>query len=356
MNEFIKRILLLSFLVLLSGLVVGCNKNKKEDMKKIYKWGAGSSSPLGYPIRVTVGGFSFGALNGISSTKEWGNVTYRMGSGEAPLPRQLYVEWVSIAEGEHGKAYQIKADIDYEKMEKLFDEGYELEQFNGEASKPRKFNTVVAGFTPGGVVIVWIRGDGRRIEIGRYQGYEVTPEDSNLYPETLKLLTPYWNDMDRTNISYIPKEVLEANKGKEPPYGLWDSLRQRFDYTVKLECADGGRFIGGDMDYVNGELKYTYPKAEGEVLVLKEEAAPRRINIIWRSKNGKPLGAEMFLEESYSLALFKRMQEGDTATKIELTIRISEANDYCTLLIKNNKGKEEIVKLDPRKKIEFFGN
>jgi len=64
----------------------------------------------------------------------------------------------------------------------------------------------------------------------------------------------------------------------------------------------------------------------------------------------------MFLEESYSLALFKRMQEGDTATKIELTIRISEANDYCTLLIKNNKGKEEIVKLDPRKKIEFFGN
>lgn len=108
------------------------------------------------------------------------------------------------------------------------------------------------------------------------------------------------------------------------------------------------------MTYVNGELKYTFPPEEGGDLVLKEEGTPRRILVVWRTKKGKLIGAKMFLEESYSLALFKRMQEEGPGTKIELTIRINKANDYCTLLIKNNKGKEEIVKFDSKKEVSFF--
>lgn len=301
-----------------------------------------------------MGGFNYNALSFGVVTGSWGDINYLGGSGKAPLPRQVVAEWVSIAEGEHGKAYQIKADLDYQKMEKLFDEGYELQQISGEPSKKRNFDTVVAGFAPGGVIVVWVSGSARQIEIGRYQGYEVTPEDSNLYPETLRLLTPYWNDLYRTNAGYIPTNVQEANKGKETPYGLWDSLRQRFDYTIKVECADGGKFIGGDIRYVNGELKDIFPIEDGGALYLKEEAAPRKIIIIWRTAKGKGVGARIYLEEVYSLELFKQMLAGDKTTELELTIRINEANDYFTLVIKNNKGKEQLVKLDPLQEIEIF--
>lgn len=335
-------------------LIISSSLYASYDQEKKYKWGGGASSPEGYPVEVTVGGFSYRALSFGLVRGPWGEVSYLGGDGYLPLPRKLVAEWVSFGEGEHGKAYQIKADLDYEKMEKLFDEGYELQFANGRPNEIENYGNVVAGFAPGGVVVVWVKGIGRKIEIGRYQGYEVTPEDSNLYPETLELLTPYWNAAFMNNVNVVPTNVREANKGKKAPYGLWDSLRQRFNYTVKVVCADGGKFIGGDIRYVNGEIKDAFPTAEGEALDLKEEAAPRRILVIWHTAKGEGVGARIYLEEVYSLELFRQMQEGDKTTEIELTIRVNEANDECTLVIKNNKGKEQLVKLDPLKEIEIF--
>lgn len=323
-------------------------------IEKKYDVGAGSSSPLGYPVEVTVGGFSSGILNGLSRTQEWGNVTHVYGGRVQPLPRRLAVEWVSFAEGEHGKAYQINTAIDYEKMEALFDKGYELQQHTGKPNKKKTFDTVVAGFAPGGVVIVWVEGGGRMIEIGRYQGYEVTTKDSNLDPETQKLLTPYWNEFYMDNERIVPTAVREANSKRKPPYGLWDSLRQRFNYTIYMEFANSGTFIGGTTRFVNGEFKYTYPKRLGGFVEMHEEAAPRNIVLFWYTGNEVELVTEVYLEEAYIRNLFNEMLEGDKNTKLALTIRINERNDYYTVRLKNDKGREQDVKLNPNEEVEIF--
>ena len=75
--------------------------------------------------------------------------------------------WVSYAED---CMYEIDTEIDYDKMLKLFNEGYYIPSMN-DNPEPRKENykEIIVGMAPGGVVVIWLQGLRRQIEIGRYQ-------------------------------------------------------------------------------------------------------------------------------------------------------------------------------------------
>ena len=146
---------------------------------EIYDWKETISCPPGYPVEVYKGGLqnlqegTYTSLNlGLHRGLEgWGSTGRSMDSGVKPLPNHLNVVYLSYAED---KFFQVDCDLDYEKMASLFRKGYEIKAVSGSGKiRHENYNTVIVGFAPGGVCVVWIAGVGRQTEIGRYQGKEV---------------------------------------------------------------------------------------------------------------------------------------------------------------------------------------
>lgn len=133
-----------------------------------FHWRETISCPLGYPIDVhdgaliLPGGGSVGLYLG-THNGPWGSTGRSMSNGLKPLPKKIDVVWLSYAEDAF---YEIDEDIDYDKIRALFKEGYR----DSNTKKNRTYTTIVIGFAPGGVVVVWLNGPGKQVEVGRYQG------------------------------------------------------------------------------------------------------------------------------------------------------------------------------------------
>jgi len=216
-----------------------------------FQWEESVNCPPGYPVEIYRGGFdgntyvslNIGTATGISG---WGYCGNGMSNGLKPLPSKIDCIWVSYAERCH---YKINTEIDYVKLLKLFQEGYQDSNFffngNGEYKKTT-FNHVVAGFAPGGVVVVWASGAGRQVEIGRYKGAKfVVPqaEIDGLDASERLLFSEKEYDRIMNNTRIVPLEVREANAGKPIPYGLWDSYRIRYTWRPVVEVQQDGELI-----------------------------------------------------------------------------------------------------------------
>ena len=69
----------------------------------------------------------------------------------ASLPASVDMVWLSYKED---CFYRLKTAIDYEKVEKLFREGYHQREPNGEVDHST-YDTVVVGIALWGVVVLW---------------------------------------------------------------------------------------------------------------------------------------------------------------------------------------------------------
>lgn len=331
------------------------NYIEEKYQEKEFYWQSGVSGTSGYPIYVSTGGFNHKSMHSTFGGKSWGSPSYAWAAGEDPLPTRLSCEWVSFTESEEqGKVYRISTNIDYEKIRKLFEKGYDLIRESGKIEH-KNFWVITAGFAPGGTVIVWVDGAGRCEEIGRYQGYEVSKDTRDLHKETLEKLEPDWRDYYLNNSSVVKTDVRARTKGKPIPYGLWDSLRERFNYNIIFKYPDNSKPVRISTQYGNGEFKYTYYQ-EGfkNSFIQNNEAVPLRITHLWRSGEEKKLVANVFFEEEYILNVFKRMSAHNPKASLELIIRFNEVFDYYTVRIKNSEGREEFVKVSPYEEIEIF--
>lgn len=331
------------------------SKQRKYEryMATEYFWQAGVSGTVGYPIYVSTGGFSNKPMSSTFGGKIWGSPSFAWAAGKDPLPTRLSCEWVSFIESEEkGKVYRISTDIDYDKIRALFDQGFDLVGESGKVDH-KTFWVIIAGFAPGGTVIVWVDGAGRREEIGRYQGYEVSKEAPDFHRETLEKLEPYWQNVYLNNGAVVKANVRARTKNKPVPYGLWDSLRQRFNYRIVFEYPDQAKPINFINFSGNGELKYNYPNKNNE-FDIQNEAVPREISYVWRTEEGVKLATSVYFEESYLLDMFKRMNRHNPDAPLDLIIRFNELYDYYTVRIRNSEGKEEFVKLNPYEKVKIF--
>lgn len=131
-----------------------------------------------------------------------------------------------------------QADVD--KMKKYFAEGYQDSGpfFNRQGKyKLEAYDYVVSGFAPGGAVFLWLSGNDKQVEIGRYQAEKATvpqEEIDRLDNHDRLLFDPV--DIKRTmdNPKIVPLEIREAHKGKPIPLGLWDTYRKRYSWRPKF--------------------------------------------------------------------------------------------------------------------------
>jgi len=336
---------------MLISLTASCQNKPQNTMLEDYtnlpefKWVENVCSPLGYPVEVYRGGLEGNTYVSLSqgvTTGEWGSSGGGTSDGLKALPSRINCIWISYAED---CAYSIDTDIDYVRAVQLFKEGYQDSSFffngNGEYKKTT-FRTVLVGFAPGGVVVIWAMGAGRTVEIGRYKGEKYTvpqAEIAKLDNHERLLFDP----VDRKNIMHntkvIPLEVREAHAGKPIPYGLWDTYRTRYTWRPVFVLRTEGEMVATYCDMFNGEAEEIF--AEGLIEnKFDKRAIPKAVNFGWRDKEGQGYGGEINFDEQEIFNAFQAIYKDDIEGEAELQFSINYNNDYVTVLLK--QGDKEI--------------
>ncbi|AFL97905.1 DUF2931 family protein [Ornithobacterium rhinotracheale] len=319
------------------------------------------AAPLGYPVEVYRGGFEtkegyFRSLvSGITTGKHgWGYGGGGMSSYMAPIPDHLHTIWFSYAES---CFYEVDTEIDKAKMLALFREGYDWLDANGKI-RPDNYNEIIAGFAPGGVVVVWVAGATQQVEIGRYQGRKIVipQEEIDALPQEDKLLFDKENQKEvMEDSSVIPQEIIDANKNKPIPYGLWDIYRKKYPWRLVFKFR--GEVIKLDkksmvrIELVNGE-RFTLFHDNFPLKQFFNKSIPKNLYFGWRTEDNTFYEGNCSLDETAILSAFKEIFSGNNKDiTADLVISVNQANTYFIVRLVGSNGKEVVI---PTPEIEVY--
>ena len=358
----IKTIIIIT-LILLALWLTGCwgykAKQNKANAQPEYEWGVAVNTPIGYPIRfyaARVGSTPIvRELYSITEEPDWGCAAGYESCSMEELPQNVDMVWLSYKED---CFYRLKTAIDYEKIAKLFREGFNQRVPNGEV-RHKTYDTIVVGIAPGGVVVLWVGyGYLPLTEIGRYQAEKIALREPEGLDNHQKLI---FSKKDREEVlnsnTIIPEDFREANKDKPIPFGLWDSYRDhQYQWYPTFEIPNGKI---GDVDYQywNGEADtffFTdFVALEGQ----KDVFAPqelyhnirklplfKEIRFNYKAEDGIKYGVLVQFEWEDTLATYKKVfGEHPEEVKAHLDIRINRTNDYLTVRLVGDNGKEASI-------------
>ena len=360
----IKTILFITF-ILIALWLTGCwgykaKQNKANaNAQPEYKWGVAVNTPIGYPIRFyagRVGGMSIiGELYSITEEPDWGCAMGYESRSMEELPQNVDMVWLSYKED---CFYRLKTAIDYEKIEKLFREGFD-ERFSNGKMNHTTYNTVVVGIAPGGVVVLWVgKGYFPIKEIGRYQAEKIELREPEGLDNHQRLI---FSKKDREEVlnsnTIIPEDFREANKNKPIPFGLWDSYRDhQYQWYPTFEIPNG-RIGDVDYQYWNGEADtffFTdFIALEGQ----KDVFAPqelyhdirklplfKEIRFNYKAEDGIKYGVLVQFDWEGTLEAYKKVfGEHTKEVKAHLDIRINRDNTYLIVRLVGDNGKEAFI-------------
>ena len=360
----IKTILFIT-LILLALCLTGCRGYKAKQNKananaeQEYDWGVAVNAPIGYPIRF------YGAMVGgtpisrelYSKTREpdWGNAAGYESTSMDKLPKSVDMVWLSLKED---CFYRLKTAIDYEKVAKLFREGFDERVPNGEV-RHATYDTIVVGIAPGGVVVLWVGSGYFPIkEIGRYQAEKIElREPEGLDNHQRLIFDKEYAKRLLTNNTIIPEDFREANKNKPIPFGLWDSYRDnQYQWYPTFEIPNGKI---GDVDYQywNGEADtffFTdFIALEGQKDVfapqelyhnIRKLPLYKEISFTYKAEEGIKYGVGLQFDWEDILKAYKKVfGEHPEEVKAHLDIQINRTNDYLKVRLVVDNGKEAFI-------------
>lgn len=368
----IKTIIIIT-LILLALWLTGCwgykaKQNKdKANVEPEYKWGVAVNVPIGYPIRfyaARVGSTPIvRELYSITEEPDWGCAAGYESCSMEELPQNVDMVWLSYKED---CFYRLKTAIDYEKIAKLFREGFDERVPNGEV-RHKTYDTIVVGIAPGGVVVLWVGyGYLPLTEIGRYQAEKIElREPEGLDNHQRLIFDKEYAKRLLTNNTIIPEDFREANKNKPIPFGLWDSYRDnQYQWYPTFEIPNGKI---GDVDYQywNGEADtffftdFIALEGQKDVFAPKElyhdiRKLPlyKEISFTYKAEDGIKYGVGLQFDWEDILATYKKVfGEHPEEVKAHLDIRLNAANTETSIRLVGDNGKEAFV--EGVKNIEF---
>ena len=363
----IKPIIIIT-LILIALWLTGCwgykaKQNKANtNAQPEYDWGVAVNAPIGYPIRfyaARVGSTPIiSELYSITEEPDWGNAFGYESTSMDKLPKNVDMVWLSYKED---CFYRLKTAIDYEKIAKLFREGFNQRVPNGEV-RHATYNTVVVGIAPGGVVVLWVgKGYFPIKEIGRYQAEKIALREPEGLDNHQKLIfDKEYAKRLLTNNTIIPEDFREANKNKPIPFGLWDSYRDhQYQWYPTFEIPNG-RIGDVDYQYWNGEADtffftdFIALEGQKDVFALKElyhniRKLPlfKEIRFNYKAEDGIKYGVLVQFDWENTLEAYKKVfGEHPEEVKAHLDIRINRINSYLTIRLVGDNGKEAFI--DPK--------
>ena len=357
----IKTILFIT-LILIALWLTGCwgykaKQNKeKANAQPEYEWGVAVNTPIGYPIRFyagRVGGMSIiGELYSKLREPDWGNAFGYESTSMEELPQNVDMVWLSYKED---CFYRLKTAIDYEKVAKLFREGFDERVPNGEV-RHATYDTIVVGIAPGGVVVLWVGSGYFPIkEIGRYQAEKIELREPEGLDNHERLI---FSKEDREEVLNsdltIPKAVREANKNKPIPFGLWDSYRNHQYQWFPVYEIPNGKIGDVRVRYWNGEAGTTLYTDFASYMGKKdffylEEPIQKRplfkeLVISYKAESGQKYLAEVSFDWEAVVAAYQKVFGKETnKVTAHLDIRVNRANTYLTFQLIGDNGKQTFL-------------
>lgn len=184
------------------------------------------------------------------------------------------------------------------------------------------FSTLVFGFAPKGMVVVWLNFGITRIELGSYQAQKITDKITidncrNKYLRTYGLTPQYYKDEAE---KYF---LADASPQK------WDNYRSRYHWRpIVISENPKTELIQIQTSFYNGEIECMLrPRVIDPV--YKERAVPSEINVVWMTgkKDEDKKQAYLYFNWEKVNEVFKK-----SGGKIDLQIKISKENNVELML------------------------
>ncbi len=358
-QTFVRKIWLFLFLPLQLASCQNHNSNNKDMNEPEYEWGISVNAPIGYPIHVYAGrvGPQYIMSDLWCSTEEpdWGSAYANEGNDPNELPKDIDIVWFSFIEN---CFYNLQAPLDYEKIEKLFKEGFE-QRIRYRELHHTTYNGLVVGLAPGGTVVVWVgKGYSPITEVGRFQASQIyLTETSDMDSHERLIFDKEYRKSLATAPNIVPLEVQKANEGKPIPYNLWDRYAEtQYRWYPTFEIPDGKM---GDVffQYWNGEANTIFytdlePTTEREA-ILKPKVCQepigklplyKEISINYKAVDGIKYAATITFDWEQSAETYKKVfGEHPEEVTAQLYFRLNRNNTHVTTRLIGSNGKDLII-------------
>jgi hypothetical protein len=317
----VKKISRLLVLVLLSQLNLHCQMNPKIPEFKTEICHPNNKYPI-TPIRdyiKTLEGIPAGLPYG-SSSGSWGS-SGKSWTAQKGTPIGFEITYYSIYED---KYYEINEDFDLAYIKEMTNRCYAWNDKNSETPVKEfiyrdelnrdfqtlshfydSFSTLVFGFAPQGMVVVWMGYGGISIELGRFQAKEITDKD------LLKKLKKHYIETYRLEEGRYEEEVTEMYIPDASPI-LWDNYRIKYNWNFKVTSDNKNfRFLGLNNEYFNGE----YEDLLRPTLLnttMKKRAIPKATALYWETSKNERYEGKLFFDWEKMHELLKNSGDNNT--------------------------------------------
>ena len=245
------KTILLTVLCALWQLTTSCQTTTMETEK--FEWLPGVGAPKNYPVEIYSGDFYNGNTwvsipSGGVLEQGWGTDGMTMAVGEdfKPIPERFKITYLSFVENQF---YTGEFTFPHDSVVALF-----KEEFNNSPYTPKEsFKSIVLGFAPGGMIVIWLRSSERQIEIGRYQATKTDMDWEFFNPQGEKDRQKYVDLIlnDKPGI----KENLQKNGIQ---FGLWDTYRIKYNWRPKTLLPEGYKLHEFFLDHYNAEFEHMF--------------------------------------------------------------------------------------------------
>ncbi|RXM51189.1 hypothetical protein BOQ64_13975 [Chryseobacterium sp. CH25] len=324
-------------------------------------WRGSMSNPEAYPVQLYKGlfllsnnekyEFTFNEGNTVNYRAEWGEDGGNTDKKTMALPKALDLTWYSFSEN---MFYRVNSPIDYNKLQMLFNTPYDEKR--GDRKTQENYNSIIMGFAPGGVLVVWAGSSGyRQIEIGRYQAEKVTINKPVSYNEKLKygdVFNQEWRKKVLTDTTIIPFKTQQLTKNKPIPYGYWDKLRVRYNWRPTFIVSPEIKIYSADFSFYNAE-RFVFSDETLQNTVYEERSIPKNVYIKWYDKNDNRCAVDFEFNEEKTFKQFDAFFNQQKNTNVNIEFNINQKNKTATAMLKN--GKNQLLLLET-KIIEYGEN
>jgi len=174
------------------------------------------------------------------------------------------------------------------------------------------FSTLVFGFAPQGMVVVWMRyGGAGSIELGRFQAKEIADQGR------IKKLKQDYIATYRLEEGRYEEEQRETYVADASPL-LWDNYRIKYNWNYKVTSDNNNfRFLGVYNVFFNGESEDLFRPIVLNA-AIKKRAIPEMTTIYWETGPNNRYEAKLFFNWEKTNKLLKESGEDNNSFKIHI--------------------------------------
>ncbi len=304
-----------------------------------YEWIPSASAPKNIPVEIHRGRFidaneeDINIPAGHTLNEGWGvsGPTHIIGESLKSIPEKLEIAWLSYLEA---KFYKGTFDLPSEKIHQLFKEGY-----INRLGKEETYGEINVGMAPGGVVSVWVVGNGWTTEIGTFKASEADISIQEFAPSANMSLDAFIKSVLEEDFSDEEKAGMNAD---DIPFGLWNEYRKKYQWAVSVDIKSESELTEVYMSFVNGESVYTVP--DNDILKATEKSLPGYVKLEWKDDKDNLYGAKVFFDYDEIKEAFNILSKVSGEQDIKLSVEIDKYHDSLSCILQKKDHKIAIKK------------